>query len=409
MTGTLAPSPGLQFFDNNGDPLAGGKIYHYLSGSAQSIVSPIYSDSGLTTPYAQPAVMDSAGRIAIYMGAVSQEWVIKDANDVTILTVDPVSGVPFLTVDVDISGTAGEALAAGDVVYLSDGSGGRTAGRWYKGDADFTYASSDIQAIGFAIEAISSAASGSIRVGGRMTGLTGLTAGTVYYISATAGGLTATPPTNQRSVGAADTTTSLVITYFPPPASSTIAGLVTTGAQTFAGVKTFSAAAVFSAQPTVIIGTGSGSARMAGTLNVSGTVTGNVGVGEDILATYTVPADTLAANGQALRISAWGTTAANGNNKEGRIRFGGIGGTVVADTGVGAFNALAWNMNAIIVRTGAATQTSTGNAFISNSAFTTSRTAPGQTLSGTVDIVVTGEATNNDDIQIYGLIVEAVN
>ena len=50
-----------------------------------------------------------------------------------------------------------------------------------------------------------------------MTGLS-LTAGEVYYASATAAGLTTTPPTNTRCIGKADSTTTLILPCDTPVA-----------------------------------------------------------------------------------------------------------------------------------------------------------------------------------------------
>jgi hypothetical protein len=59
--------------------------------------------------------------------------------------------------------------------------------------------------------AIASAATGSIRLSGSVTGLSGLVVGSDYYVSETAGSITATAPMLQRFVGRADTTTSLIV------------------------------------------------------------------------------------------------------------------------------------------------------------------------------------------------------
>jgi hypothetical protein len=101
------------------------------------------------------------------------------------------------------------------VVYLSDGSGSLTAGRWSLADADLTYGASQAGTIGMVPTAIASAATGTIRIGGRITGLAGLNTGADYYVSQTAGDLTATAPLNAAFVGTADTTTSLVIASNP--------------------------------------------------------------------------------------------------------------------------------------------------------------------------------------------------
>jgi hypothetical protein len=91
--------------------------------------------------------------------------------------------------------TAGENISANDQVYISTGTGNdsaRTAGRIYKADA-----SNDDRAdvLGFAPKAITSGAIGEVQTSGNLTGLSGLTAGKIYYTSAsTPGAITATPP-----------------------------------------------------------------------------------------------------------------------------------------------------------------------------------------------------------------------
>jgi hypothetical protein len=75
-----------QFFDNNGDPLAGGLLYTYLVGTSTD--QPTYSDHALATEHANPIVLDSAGRATIFFDSVRYKLVLKDADGVTIWTVD---------------------------------------------------------------------------------------------------------------------------------------------------------------------------------------------------------------------------------------------------------------------------------------------------------------------------------
>lgn len=213
-TGTIAPSPIFTGFDNNGDPLDGGKLYTYTAGTTTPAAT--YSDVGLTVANANPIILDSAGRATIFLSpGASYKFALKTSADVAIWTVDNVSSVPVAAATVDISGVAGEALTTGQVAYLSDGSGGKTAGQWFKADADFPYAST-LPEIGFVVADIASGSSGAFRQGGILTGLSGLVIGAPYYISATAGAITATAPLNARFVGQADTTTSLVLSGNPP-------------------------------------------------------------------------------------------------------------------------------------------------------------------------------------------------
>lgn len=136
--------------------------------------------------------------------------------------------------------------------------------------------------------------------------------------------------------------------------------------------------------------------------------TGNVGAGEDDLFTYTLPGGTLWRNGQGIEIQAFGTTAANGNNKRLKVYFGA---TVVADTGAVAANTDEWNVVVRVYRRGATVQYSIITASKFNGApitGTTTFTAPAETLSGDITIKCTGEATSNDDIVQRGLVVRGL-
>jgi len=64
-------------------------------------------------------------------------------------------------------------------------------------------------------------------------------------------------------------------------------------------------------------------ARVGGTLSTDYTNRGNVGTGEDDLATYTLPASTLGANGDRLIIRAYFETANNANSKTIKAYFAG--------------------------------------------------------------------------------------
>lgn len=107
--------------------------------------------------------------------------------------------------------TAGENLAAGDLVYIA------AAGTVFKADAN----TAGKEAIGFVLSSISSAASGTVYFGtGIVTGLTSLTPGSKYFLSASVtGGITATPPSGASDlvqlVGWAKSATEL---FFQPQA-----------------------------------------------------------------------------------------------------------------------------------------------------------------------------------------------
>ncbi|MEK9722052.1 MAG: hypothetical protein VW405_01030 [Rhodospirillaceae bacterium] len=213
-TGSIMPAPVFTGLDSNGDPVNGGLLYTYVAGTTTAQTT--YSDVGLTTANANPVVLDSAGRATVFLTPGSSfKFVLKDSAGSTLWTADNINAVPASSAALDIDGTAGEALTEGDVVALSSGAGGRVAGRWYKADADDTDLSSLSGDVGMVVADIASGETGSIRLGGRITGLSALSAGTKYYASATAGALTSSAPANWRLVGVADTTTSVLLT--PPP------------------------------------------------------------------------------------------------------------------------------------------------------------------------------------------------
>lgn len=214
--GTVMPSPWFTGLDDDGNPLVGGKLYTYAAGTTTPLAT--YSDVDLTTPNANPVILDGAGRATVYLESASYKFVLKDSSDVTIRTQDNVSAVAPFAVNLDIEGVAGEALSAEKVVYLSDGSGALSAGRWYLADGDLDYASS-LPFVGMVPDAIANGATGSIRIQGRLPVTGPLTPGASYYVSNTAGNLSSTPGTNERKVGVADSTTSIVLSPNPPEAN----------------------------------------------------------------------------------------------------------------------------------------------------------------------------------------------
>lgn len=101
---------------------------------------------------------------------------------------------------------AGETLATRDAVYISP-----VDGEAYKCDAD------DLQKIGFVGFVVTGVAAGAtvrILTHGIMTGFSALTVGATYYVSGTAGGITATKPANYKIAAIAMTATTVKIADF---------------------------------------------------------------------------------------------------------------------------------------------------------------------------------------------------
>lgn len=94
-------TPDHQEFDSNGDPLSGGKLHFYATGTL--VAKDTFSDDALTTANANPVVADAAGRFGdIFLESGDYRVILKDSDDVTIKDSDPVSG------SVGTSGTVDE-------------------------------------------------------------------------------------------------------------------------------------------------------------------------------------------------------------------------------------------------------------------------------------------------------------
>lgn len=86
----ISPVPFLQFFDANGVPLAGGKLYTYVAGTNTPLAT--YTSYAGTTANTNPVIMDSAGRASVWLASGMYKFILKDANDVLIYTTDNITG-----------------------------------------------------------------------------------------------------------------------------------------------------------------------------------------------------------------------------------------------------------------------------------------------------------------------------
>jgi hypothetical protein len=92
---SLSPTPKLQFFGTDGLPLVGGKLYTYAAGTTTPLAS--YTDHTANTQNTNPVILDSNGEADVWLPeSTSYKYILKDANDVTLYTVDYVS-VPVTT------------------------------------------------------------------------------------------------------------------------------------------------------------------------------------------------------------------------------------------------------------------------------------------------------------------------
>lgn len=142
------------------------------------------------------------------------------------------------------------------------------------------------------------------------------------------------------------------------------------------------------------------------TITTDTTAVGNSGAGEDDLITFTLPAARMSDNGDYIKITAWGTLAANVNSKQVKLKFGG---TTLYDSTAQIQSGWSWLFEAMVVRTGASTQKALAKATYDNvvTLYTNELTLtnPAETLSWTVIIKCTGEWVASDDISQEWLIV----
>jgi hypothetical protein len=142
---TLMPYLPHQFSDDNGAPLAGGKVYTYIAGTVTPKAT--YTTFFGTTPHDNPIILDASGRpdngTSIWLGSGGYKFIVKDSLDVEIDTIDNVNSDDGDTLSVFYveNIAALKALTAGqyDLVYVegyyTPGDGG---GGWFDWDADST-------------------------------------------------------------------------------------------------------------------------------------------------------------------------------------------------------------------------------------------------------------------------------
>lgn len=113
---TLTPSAKQQFFDANGNPLAGGKLYTYAAGTTTPLVT--YTNSGGITANTNPIILDSRGEANIWLGSAAYKFKLTTSTDVELWTVDDVSADNYDVLQ-DLAASGGSAL----VGFIQSGSG----------------------------------------------------------------------------------------------------------------------------------------------------------------------------------------------------------------------------------------------------------------------------------------------
>lgn len=144
---------------------------------------------------------------------------------------------------------------------------------------------------------------------------------------------------------------------------------------------------------------------LTGNLDANTTTVANSGSSETDLITYSLPADALVNDGDVLEVKAWGTYAANANNKTLKLKFGS---QTILNTGSIAANSGSWEINATIVRISQNSQEISATIVSGNTSVVSSstRTNGTQNLSTELNIRCTGQGSSSNDITEYCQIIK---
>jgi hypothetical protein len=101
----LSPVPKLQFFDANGEPLVGGKLYSYAAGTTTPQAT--YTDAGGVTANPNPVILDGRGEASVWLSTPLYKLKLATSTDVEVWTVDNVGGNVTLS---DLAASNGSSL-----------------------------------------------------------------------------------------------------------------------------------------------------------------------------------------------------------------------------------------------------------------------------------------------------------
>ena len=103
----ISPVPKLQFFDANGNPLAGGKLYTYASGTTTPQTT--YTSATGVTANTNPIILDSRGEASVWMAASLYSMTLYTPTNTLIWTADGLNGPDQATLAV-LAASGGSAL-----------------------------------------------------------------------------------------------------------------------------------------------------------------------------------------------------------------------------------------------------------------------------------------------------------
>ncbi len=127
---------------------------------------------------------------------------------------------------------------------------------------------------------------------------------------------------------------------------------------------------------------------------------------ETTLQQFSLPAGALATAGQSIRVTCWGGTGADANNKTMKLYFG----ATHVDTPTAGTNNKGWWLEAIVMRRTATTQGFLGKGVVDTTAVSPSTADAAETLANSILVKCTGTngTASASDITAQGMIVEYI-
>lgn len=157
-----------------------------------------------------------------------------------------------------------------------------------------------------------------------------------------------------------------------------------------------------------VAGTGTAVFGAAGNISTQVGVVGSSATNTtQTLLSYVLPANTLAAAGNGIMVTTWGTKAANAAPATLQLAIGGM----TINTGAQVFNGSSWMMSGIYYKTGSNTQVGNLNSVFGNTIKQTVSGTDTQVDTGTINIAVTllDASAGQSNILLDGLVVEYFN